>query len=106
MKGKPTPKINKTNPVEVNGSDDSLSLSSLSDDSQGDQLNSSDKEDKEDNEDYDVARMTDKEARRMFDDEVLYFVLQVVFDLNICPSSPRLQITMQLHCLTMIMTSK
>ena len=78
-KGKPTPKIKKTNPVEVDGSDDSSSLSSISDDSQGDRLNGSDEEDEEDDEDYDVARMTDKEARRMFDDEVPFFILRFVF---------------------------
>ena len=67
----------KTNPIEtvgaeVDDSDESSSLSSLSrsDGSHGDRLDGSDEE-KED-EDYDVVQMTDKEARRMFDDEVTF----------------------------------
>ena len=108
MKGKLTlgPKIKKTNPIEVNGSDDSSGLSSISNDSQGKRLNGSDEEDEEDDEEYNVVQMTDKEVRRMFDNEVSCFVLQFVCNIDICPSCPRLQITMQLCCLTMITTLK
>ena len=93
MKGKltPGPKIKKMNLIEVDGLDDSSGLSSISDNSQGEWLNGSDEEDKEDDEEYDVVQMTDKEARRMFDNEVLCSVLQFVFNLDICPSCPRLQ---------------
>jgi hypothetical protein len=73
MKGKLT-KIQQTNPIEVDNSDESSSLSSLADDSEDDK-NGSDDEDGEDDNDYDVAQMSDGKARRMFNDEVL-FVLQ------------------------------
>jgi hypothetical protein len=82
MKGKPT-KIQQTNPirVDVNDSDESSSLSSLADDSEGDK-NGSDDEDGENDDDYDVAQMSDGEARRMFDDEVMFLFLQFVSDLK------------------------
>jgi len=35
-------------------------------------LNGSDEEDEDDDDDYDVAQMTDKEARQIFDDEVTF----------------------------------
>ena len=62
-KGKPT-KIQHTNPgpIEVDDSDESSSLSSLANDSEDDK-NGSDDEDGEDDNDYDVAQMSDGEAR-------------------------------------------
>ncbi|EDR06121.1 uncharacterized protein LACBIDRAFT_329281 [Laccaria bicolor S238N-H82] len=65
-KGKPTPKIKKTNLIEADDSDNS-SISSLSDGSQG-RLGKSDSDDEDDN-DFDVARMTDREFRQMFNKE-------------------------------------
>lgn len=68
-KGKSTSNIKKSNPtIEVEDSDESSSLSSLQSD---DKSNGSD-EDDEDDDDYDVARMTDREARQMFNNEVLF----------------------------------
>ena len=61
MKGKPT-KIQQTNPINVDNSDESLSLSSLANDSECDK-NGSDDENAEDDKDYDVAQMSDGEAR-------------------------------------------
>ncbi|EDQ98486.1 uncharacterized protein LACBIDRAFT_300213 [Laccaria bicolor S238N-H82] len=66
-KGKPTPKTKKTNPIEADDSDDS-SISSLSDGSQG-RLGKSDSDDEDDN-DFDVAWMTDREFRQMFNREL------------------------------------
>jgi hypothetical protein len=74
-KSKPT-KIQQTNPIDVNDSDESSSLLSLADDSEGNK-NGSDDEDSEDDDDYNVAQMSDGETRRMFDDEVL-FILQFI----------------------------
>lgn len=77
-KGKPNlnPKIKKMIPIRVNSdeSDEPSSVSSPADGSQGDNSsNSNDDEDEEDN-DFDVAQMTDREARKMLDDEVLSFL--------------------------------
>jgi hypothetical protein len=88
MKGKPNLKIKKTKPIEFDESDDLSSMSSLADDSQGDKsANGSDDEDDEDDDnDFDVAQMTDREARIMLNDEVLFFsffnLFQAVFDLK------------------------
>ena len=79
-KSKPT-KIQQTNPIEVGDSDESSSLSSLDDDSEGDK-DGSDDEDGENDDDYDVAQMSDGEARRMFDDEVMFLPFQFVLDLK------------------------
>ena len=71
-KGKPTPKNKPTNRIEVDDSDDSLS--SLSDgQGRSDKLDDSDDEDDDDDEDdndFDVARMTEREVRQLFNDEV------------------------------------
>ena len=71
-KGKLTPKNKQTNWTEVKDSDDSLS--SLSD-GQGhsDKLDDSDDEDNNNNEDdndFDIAQMTEREVRQLFNDEV------------------------------------
>jgi len=80
-KGKPT-KIQQKNPIDVDdSSDESSSLSSLADDSEGDK-NGSDDEDGENDDDFDVAQMSDGEARRVFDDEVMFLLLQFVLDLK------------------------
>ena len=76
-KGKPTPKNKQTNRTEVKDSNDSLS--SLSD-GQGcsDKLDNSDDEDDNDDEDnnnFDVARMTKREVRQLFNDEVMSCLL-------------------------------
>jgi hypothetical protein len=102
-KGKPT-KIQQTNPIDVDDLDESSSLLSLADDSEGDK-NGSDDEDGEDDNDYDVAQMSDGEARRMFNDEVLFDLQFILSSEVISPSCPRLQI-MQLRCSKMITTSK
>ena len=103
MKGQPTLKIKQTNRVEVDNSDESLS--SLSDGSQG-HLEKLEDSDDEDDDEYDVARMTEREVREMFNDEVSSFLLlDLSLISNLCPSCPRLQITTQLRCLTTITTS-
>lgn len=79
-KGKPT-KIQQTNPIDNDDTDKSLSLSSLADDSEGERNGSGD-EDGEDDNDYDVAQMSDGEARRMFDDEVLFLCLEFILVLK------------------------
>ena len=69
-KGKSTSNIKKSNPaIEVDDSDKLSSLSSLQSD---DESTHSDDKDDEDNDDYDVARMTNREAWQMFNDEVLF----------------------------------
>jgi len=78
MKGKPT-KIQQTDLIDVKDSDESSSLSSLADDSEGDK-NGSDDEDSENNDDFDVAQMSDGEARRVFNDEVMFLLLQFVLN--------------------------
>ena len=80
MKGKPT-KIQQTNPINVDNSDESSSLSSLADDSECNK-NGSDDEDAKDNKDYDVAQMSDGEARQMFDDEVSFLLVQFILVLK------------------------
>ena len=65
-------------PNEVDDSDESLS--SLSDGSQGhsDKSNDSDNEDDnedEDNNEFDVVRMTEREIRQLYNDEVTFLVL-------------------------------
>ena len=62
-KGKPT-KIHQTNPrpIDIDDLDKSSSLSSLANDSEGDK-DCSDNEDGEDDNGYDVAQMSDGEAR-------------------------------------------
>ena len=104
-KGKSTSTIKKSNPViEVDDSDESSSLSSLQ---SNDKSNGSDDEDDEDEDEYDVAQMTDREARQMFNDKVLFFHSSYCLRSEIiCPSYLRLQTMMQLCCLTMITTSK
>ena len=79
-KGKPT-KIQQTNPIDNDDTDESSSLSSLADDSEGERNGSGD-EDGEDDDDYDVAQMSDGEARRMFDDEVLFLHLEFILVLK------------------------
>ncbi|KIJ89869.1 hypothetical protein K443DRAFT_117414, partial [Laccaria amethystina LaAM-08-1] len=66
-KGKPNTKIKQTNAIEVDDLDESLSP--LSDGSQG-LSEGSDGSDDEDDDDFDVARMTDREVRQMFTDEL------------------------------------
>jgi hypothetical protein len=105
-RGKPT-KIQKENPIEVADSDKSSSLSSLND-TESDKMNRSDDEDGEANDDYDydVAQMSNREVRRLFDDEVFFPCSSFYLGSEtISPSCPRLQM-MQLRCLTKIMTSK
>ena len=80
MKGKPT-KIQQTNPIDINNSDESSSLSSLANDSEHNK-NSSDDEDTEDDDNYNVAQMSDGEARQMFDDEVSFLLVQFIFILK------------------------
>ena len=107
MKGKSSSNIKKSNTaIEVDDSDESSSLSSLQSD---DKSNGSDDEDDEDEDEYDVAQMTDREARQMFNDEVSFSPSSSSCCLQseiICPSYPRLQTMMQLRCLTIITTSK
>ena len=55
-------KIQQTNPINNDDMDESSSLSSLANDSEGERNGSGD-EDGEDNNDYDVAQMSDGEAR-------------------------------------------
>ena len=104
-KGKPTNlKIQKQNPtIEVNDSDEISSLSSANN-NDGDKDGSND-EDGENNEDEDVAQMSDRGARRMFDDEVFSSSSIRLESETISLSCPRLQM-IQLHCSTTIMTSK
>ena len=71
-KGKPTPKNKQTNRIEVDDSDDSLS--SLSDGSQG-RSDKLDDDDDEDDNDFEVARMTEREVRKLFNDEVTFSIL-------------------------------
>lgn len=79
-KGKSTLIIKKSDlAIELNDSDESSSLSSLQSD---DKSNSSDNNDDEDDDDYDVARMTDQEARQMFNNEVLFVILHFVCELK------------------------
>ena len=86
-KGKPTPKNKPTNRIEVDDSDDSLS--SLSNGSQGrsDKLDDSDEDDDDDDDEddgeFDVARMTEREVRQLFIDEVTSFILGSVPNLKI-----------------------
>lgn len=91
-------------------SDESSSLSSLSGESQdGKSANGSDDEDDrdEDEDGFDVAQMTDREARKMFNDEVFFFSYSICLSSEILrPSYPRLQISMQLRYLTTTTTSK
>ena len=101
MKGlKSTPNIKKSNPsnpIEVDDSDASSILSSLESD---------DREDDEDDDEYDVAWMTDGEARQMLNNEVSFSFSSFCLGSEIiCPSYPKLQVTTQLRCLTMITTS-
>ena len=79
-KGKPA-KIQQTNPIDIDDSNESSSLSSGADDSEGDKIGSDD-EDGENDDDYDVAQMSDGEARRIFDDEVLFLLLQFILVLK------------------------
>ena len=79
-KGKLT-KIQQTNPINNDNMDESSSLSSLANDSEGER-NGSGNEDGEDNNDYDVAQMSDGEARRMFNDEVLFLCLEFILVLK------------------------
>ena len=76
-KAKPTPKNKQTNRTEVEDSDDSLS--SLSDgQGRSDKLDDSNDEDDDDDEDdnnFDVARMTEREVRQLFNDEVTSCIL-------------------------------
>lgn len=82
-KGKPTPKIKQTKPIRDDGSDEPLSP--LSDGSRGhsDNLDGSDDEDDDEDEDdneFDVARMTEREIRQLYNDEVTFFVLASVLN--------------------------
>ena len=79
LKGKLT-KIQQTNPINVDDSNESLSLSSHANDSEGNK-DGSDDEDNENDDDYDVARMSEGEALRMFDDEV-FFLLEFILVLK------------------------
>jgi len=81
MKGKPTPKLKQMNLTEVDDSESDESLSSLSDGSQG-HSEKSNGSDNEDNHNFDVVRMTDREVRQMFNDEVSFFILVSPFDLK------------------------
>lgn len=96
--------------VDERDSDESSSLSSLSGENQdGKSANGSDDEDDRDEDDdgFDVAQMTDREARKMFNDEVFFFSYLICLSSEIlCPSYPRLQISMQLRYLTTTTTSK
>ena len=112
MKGKSI-KIKKTNPVEVNDSDESLSLSSrLSqlDNTQGNPLNGSDKENEEEMKKMMMlCRWPIQRQGKCLMMRWHFLVLQSIFDLNsqfLGLSFPRLQIMMQLHCLTTITTLK
>ena len=71
MKGKSTT-VMKTRSIEVE--DDSSSLSELDDEDSHDDSEksnpSSDDGGDDDDEDFDIAKITDREARQMFDDEV------------------------------------
>lgn len=60
--------------------DDSDDMS-LSGSSQGHSEKSNDSDD-EDDDDFEVARMTDREVRQMFNDEVSFSVLGSVFELT------------------------
>ena len=77
-KGKPTPK-SQIKQMDLNEVDD-LDNISLSGSSQGHSEKSNDSDD-EDDDDFEVARMTDREVRQMFNDEVSFFVLGSVFEL-------------------------
>ena len=77
-KGKSTLIIKKSDPaIELDDSNKSLSLSSL----QSDDGSDNDNDNKDDN-DYDVAQMTDREARQMFNNEVLFVILHFVCELK------------------------
>ena len=81
MKDKSSSNIKKSNlAIEVDDSDESSSLSSLQSDDKSN--GSDDDDDDEDDDDYDVARMTDREARQMFDNEVSFVVLHFVCELK------------------------
>lgn len=72
-------KSHKQNLIEDNDSDETSALS-YANDSEGDK-DGSDDEDGEVNEDDDVAQMSDREARRLFNDEVLFYIFQFVLNL-------------------------